>query len=56
VAHQCCWLAPGDLICAQLACPLNDIIFVYIRNNQPISLQTLVAPTILNFKSVLMVF
>jgi hypothetical protein len=26
-------LAPGDVILAQLACPLNEVIFVYIRHN-----------------------
>jgi hypothetical protein len=34
-------LPPGDVIFAQPACPLNDVIVVYIRNNKPISLQTL---------------
>jgi hypothetical protein len=34
-------LPPGDVIFAQLASPLNDIIFAYIRNSKPISLQTL---------------
>ncbi len=29
-------LPPGDVILAQLAIPLNDVIFVYIGNNQPI--------------------
>jgi hypothetical protein len=33
-------LPTGDVILALQAYPLNDIIFVYIRNNQPISLQT----------------
>jgi hypothetical protein len=32
-------LPPDDVIFAQLACPLNNVIFVYNRNNQPISLQ-----------------
>ncbi len=27
VARQCCYLTPGDVILAQLACPLNDLIF-----------------------------
>jgi len=31
----------GDIIFAQLAWTLNDIIFAYIGNNQPISLQIL---------------
>ncbi len=35
-------LASGDIILAQLACPLNDVILVYIGNNQPISLETLI--------------
>ncbi len=26
-------LPPGDVILVQLTCPLNDVIFVYIRNN-----------------------
>jgi hypothetical protein len=42
LAHQCCLLAPGDVIFAQLACPLNDVIFLLTSGkNLPISLQTL---------------
>jgi len=33
---------PADIIFAQLACPLNDVIFVCIGNSQPFPLQTLV--------------
>jgi hypothetical protein len=34
-------LPPCVVLLGQLACPLNDVIFVYLWNNQPISLQTL---------------
>jgi hypothetical protein len=33
-------LPSSDVIFARLACPLNDVIFVYIRMSQPISPQT----------------
>ncbi len=32
---------PSDVIFARLACPLNEIILVYIGNTYPISLETL---------------
>ncbi len=41
VARQCCQLPPSDVILAQLACPLSDVMFCLDLRITDLSLQTL---------------